>query len=195
MKEQEHKSYLYQYIWGDDGWLTTTINRTNKENLFKKIDYSVILNSLLTVNDKAVYLAILYCISYTKNYKTKISSSLIESISGIIQQSQTRSIKKLTDAGIIEVFGSRYENKFLIIKEPRNFLPIKLEQFDNLKYNRKEYIRRLTGIILSSGNNQIPEYKTCLKKMKKLTNREFKKIKDNYRNNYDEVDVENYKRL
>ncbi|MBO6881450.1 hypothetical protein [Winogradskyella sp.] len=195
MQEEQNKSFFYQYIWGE--WLDDAREWNKPETFFKKIDYDVILNGSLSINDKAVYLAILRYISFTKTYKTKIASSQIEDITGIIQQNQTKSIKKLMDVGVISVFGSRFENTFLLTKEPKTFLPIKLEQFEGIKYYRKNYIRRLTGIMLSNGNNQIPTYRTCLKKMGKLTVRELQKIKSIYNGEYefDDIDIENYKRL
>lgn len=199
MKEEEHsKSNFNNYLWhqGEGIFNYDTLKR-NKYKFYKAIDEDIILNDSLSINDKAVYLGILKFASFTKNYKTKISSSEIESACGVKRQSQTKSIKKLKNTGLIQVFGSRYENRF-IIKPTKKFLPIRLNSLGGLKFNRKYYIRLLTGIILSNGNNCIPMYKTCKKRIAKLTKVEYQKIKSiyyQYEEYNEDLDINNYERL
>jgi len=198
MTDQENKSYFYQFIWGDDGWLSKERSNRSQNELYKKVDYKVVLDGRLTTNDVAVYLSILKAISYTEGYKTKISSQYIKDSCGIVRQSQTKSLQRLNDAGYLEVTAGRYENAFTLKNlNPKHFLPIKLSQFDGLKNNKKEYVRRLRGIILSNGNNKIPSYKVCLKNIGKLTIKEYRKIKSAYQidNNsqlHEELDVHQY---
>lgn len=174
----EHNNELYEHI----------IDVTN-ERKYKKIDIDVILDTELTKNDLAVYLAILRCVDYS-GLHTKITNKYITHYTGIKQQDQSRSIDKLLSKGYIysQVGENCYE--YIIADLGPKYMRLRLDYFTNLKGNIKDYTRKLRYLSLSNGNNRLPKLSICNKRTY-LSREEYKVLKS-YES---QTDVEVYESL
>ncbi|MCK0109545.1 hypothetical protein MWU58_09585 [Flavobacteriaceae bacterium S0825] len=181
-KTREEYEYSPLFIFIQEDWF-------QENELYKKIDIEIFLDCDLTINDLAIYLAIVRYSSFEDFYQN-IPNQLITGLTGITQTNQSRSVKKLADKGYIEYIHSDYSNRYKVEVNPKKYLKVKLEQFNGLKY-KTEYVRRLKGLILSNCGNCITTYKTSNKRCNnKLTRAEYKKIKKIYNDN-ENTDYEN----
>ena len=86
-REEYEYSYLFQFI--RDSWI-------GEGDIYKKIDFEVILDPDLSINDLSIYMAIVKFSSY-KDFYQKIPHQAITRTTGIRQDDQSRSIKKIKE--------------------------------------------------------------------------------------------------
>ena len=81
----------------------------------------------------------------------------------------------LNSLGYIEVrFKECREYRIINSGEPH--LPMKLEHFNGIKGDVKNYVNKLRAIILSNGNDKIPSYKICKESLGKWSRRQHRSI-------------------
>lgn len=161
------------------------INSVTFGSKYKKVDTDIILDTDLTKNDLAVYLAILRCVSYD-GLHTKITNKYITHYTGIAQCRQGKSIDKLLEKGYI--FQQQGENcyEYIIADISDKYMRLRLDYFTNLKGNIKDYTRKLRYLSLSNGNDRLPKLSACNKRT--YISREEYKILKTYESKTD-VDI------
>lgn len=125
----------------------------------RKIDLNVIFEPALTFNDFAIYLSILGILPNGARKAHLISSTNIFEVCGIVQQGQSRSLKKLERLGFIKITRGRYQSKFKINRTYGNYITIEHTQFDNLISGHKAFTRRMRAIVIANGKSDIPRYR------------------------------------
>lgn len=136
------------------------INSVTFGSKYKKVDTDIILDTELSKNDLAVYLAILRCVSFD-GLHTKITNKYIKHYTGISQPNQVRSIDKLIDRGYIFRIESENCYKYVIAELGDRFIKLRLDYFTNIREDVKGFVRKLRYLALSNGNNTLPKLSTC----------------------------------
>jgi len=151
------------------------IEEVTQGQKYKKVDERIILDEELSVNDKAVYLAILFGTSFDGKPQ-EIGHKRITKITGIAQNNQHMSIKRLESKLYINVSSGEYGYAYTE-NRPKNFLKLPLKAFECIAGDRRNYILRLMYIMLSDGNDQLPTFKTCKEKLPKLNRQKYRQLK------------------
>lgn len=142
---------------------------------YKKVDINIILDTSLTKNDLAIYLAILKNVNFDDTF-TKITNKDITKITGIAQCKQGISIDKLITKGYI--YSRLGDNciEYIVMGIEDKFIKLPLEYFDGLKSNVKSFVRTLRYLSLSKGNDKLPSFKIC-NTHTKISREEYRELK------------------
>ena len=165
------------------------INNVTFGSKYKKVDTDIILDTELTKNDLAIYLAILRYVDYNGEH-TKITGKIITSITGVAQCAQGKSIEKLTTKGYI--YSQIGDNcvEYIVGDIGDKYMRLRLDHFSGLRDNVKDFVRKLRYLSLSQGNDRLPSKAICNKRT--YISREEYKILKTYN---DKSDVELYESL
>tara|TARA_R110000796_G_scaffold177095_1_gene293993 strand:- start:288 stop:944 length:657 start_codon:yes stop_codon:yes gene_type:complete len=172
---------------------TRTTEILNEEQN-KPIPHNVILDSDLTRNDLAIYLAIQYSTNFSGTLRD-VKSDKIETISGVLQPNQGKSLDILETKGYIIRMASdncyayaipekEYDEKFLILS---------LSSMATMRNDVKEYVSKLKCLVLANSNSTIPSYKMCKEYVSRYEYIQLKKIEQAYESAiemYDSIHVE-----
>jgi len=158
--------------------------------IYKNLEHKIVLDPRVSKNELAIYLSILKESSFNGAFKA-ISHKVITNTTGILQPNQGKLIDKLESLGYIELrFNESREYKIVSSGEPH--LPMKLEHFNGIKGDIKNYVNKLRVVILSNGNDKIPSYKKCLDSLGKWSRRQHGEIVSSFDGM---LDVEIYESL
>jgi hypothetical protein len=145
----------------------------------------------------AIYIAIQHAANFDGTLKD-LRSNRIESISGVIQPNQGRSLDKLEDKGYILRIAS--DNCFAYAIPERDyddkFLTISLASMTTLRDGAKEYTSKLKCLVLANGNTTLPSYKMCKEFVSRYEYNQLKKIERTYESAtemYDSIHVKHPK--
>ena len=161
------------------------INEITTTNNYKKVDIDIILDTELTKNDLAVYLAILRAVNFNGNH-TVITNKTITKYTGIKQDKQSRHIEKLMNKGYVYRMPSNGGYKYIVGEISNRFIKVTLDGFNNLESNVIDYTRKLRYLALSDGNDQLPSKATVDKRFP--TTRQEYRIMKSYSSDSD-VDI------
>lgn len=157
--------------------LEVTYNRK-----YKKVCKDIVLDTELSKNDLAIYLAILRCTNFDNTY-TKITGAMITSITGIAQPNQRKSLSKLEDKGYIFWQGVDSGIEYVLGDISKRYIRLPLEYFGGLRNDINNYVRKLRYLSLSSGNDGLPKLSTC-NRQTKISREEYRILKT-YENSRD----------
>lgn len=127
---------------------------------YKKVCKDIVLDTELSKNDLAIYLAILRCTNFDNTY-TKITGAMITSITGIAQPNQRKSLSKLEEKGYIFWQGVNSSIEYVLGDISKRYIRLPLNYFSGLKHDINNYVRKLRYLALSSGNDGLPKLATC----------------------------------
>ena len=149
---------------------------------YKKVDTDIILDTELSKNDLAIYLAILRYVDFNGQH-TKITGKDITGITGIQQARQGKSLDKLILKGYI--FSQVGVNciEYIVGDLGDKYTRLRLDYFDSLKTNVKDFVRKLRYISLSNGNDRLPPRAVCNQRTN-ITKEEYRILKT-YESNSD----------
>ena len=149
---------------------------SNKKIKFRKLFHNVILNSKLTTNDIAMYLAILkenYYINRSRWYSQK----RLAITTNIKQPNITKHVEKLEREGYVD-FKLGFKSSYIVKSQKEQFLPLTCKHLEGLNINKKLFVDTLRLLILSSGNDALPPLKACKRRFSKMERRYYKRLKD-----------------
>lgn len=164
--EEHELSYLFQHIQEYE-----TFNEH-----WRGIYRNVILDTSLSTNHVITYLYI-YKICYKKGNWFPISLSRLSNETNIKKPNLSKIINKLEEKEyLFREFNGKYSYKIPELKE-EEFLPISLNCFDTMLNNKKLFVEILRALLLSWGNDKLPAYGVCKKRMGNLTRRYYNKLR------------------
>lgn len=169
--------------------LFTRTRELLNEEQNKPIPYSIILDSELTRNDLAIYLAVQHATNFNGTLKD-LKSDRIEFISGVLQPNQGKSLDKLEAKGYILRMASDNCYAYAIPEKDydEKFLVISLSSMTTMRRNVKEYISKLKCLVLANSNSTIPAYKKCKQYVSRYEYKQLKQIELTYESAIDMYD-------
>ena len=159
------------------------------EELNKPIPHKVILDGDLTTNDLSIYIAIQHGTNFDGTLKD-LRSDRIESISGVIQPNQGRSLDRLEAKGYILRVTSDNCYAYAIPEKgyDEKFLVVSLNSMTTLRDDMKGYASKLKCLVLANGNSTLPAYKICKDYISRYEYRQLKQIERTYESATDMYD-------
>ena len=165
----------------------------------KPIPHKVILDGDLTTNDLSIYIAIQHGTNFDGTLKD-LRSNRIESISGVIQPNQGRSLDKLETKGYIIRMASDNCYAYSIPERDydEKFLVVSLDSMTALRDDMKDYTSKLKCLVLANGNTTLPSYKMCKGYVSRYEYNQLKKVERRYESAldiYESIHIRRSKRL